>query len=494
MNSPTRAAADPAARVLFVTSELHPLIKTGGLADVSAALPAALGALGVDCRVLMPAYPGLIQAVDAVPKLDGLAPFKQGPRCRVLSGRVPDTGVPIYLLDAPELYHRPGSPYHDEFGVDWPDNALRFGLLSRVAAQLCFGEPALQWQPQILQANDWQSGLAPAYLKLNPNNTIRSVFSVHNLAFQGNFSPDWMPRMDLPWSLFSMEGLEFHNWLSFMKSGLYYSDRLTTVSPSYAKEIQTPELGLGLDGLLRHRHESLSGILNGINPSEWDPAIDPHIAQRYDRERLDKKTANRRALIQQLRLSVADDSLLLGMVSRMTYQKGSDLVLDALPELLERPVGCVVLGSGDTELEQQWRDWAARRSDRIAVHIGYNEALAHQIEAGSDAFLMPSRFEPCGLNQMYSMRYGTPPIVRRTGGLIDSVIDANTSTLASSTATGVMFDTASPGALVEAVDRTRALYNQPELWRRMQIAGMGREFSWTQSATAYLDLYRTLLA
>jgi starch synthase len=493
MNSPTQPIAGHAIQVLFVTSEMHPLIKTGGLADVSAALPEALGALGVNCRVLMPAYPGLIEAVGAELILDGLAPFAWGPRCRVLSGQVPNSEVPIYLLDAPELYHRPGGPYQDDFGVDWPDNALRFGLLSRVAAQLCVGQSALQWRPQVLHANDWQSGLAAAYLKLNPSNAVRSVFSVHNLAFQGNFSPDWMPRLDLPWSLFAPEGLEFHNWLSFIKSGLYYSDRLTTVSPSYAKEIQTPELGLGLDGLLRHRHDSLRGILNGINPNEWDPAADPHIAQPYDQDRLDDKAANRKALSQQLGLNVADDFLLLGMVSRMTYQKGSDLVLDALPELLRRPLACVVLGSGDTELEQRWREWAARRPDRIAVHIGYNEALAHQIEAGSDAFLMPSRFEPCGLNQMYSMRYGTPPIVRRTGGLVDSVTDASPSALASSTATGVVFDTASPAALVSAVDRTRALYEQPDLWRGLQITGMGQEFSWTRSAVAYLELYRTLI-
>jgi starch synthase len=485
---------DSGPSILFATSELYPLAKTGGLGDVSGALPAALRALGADCRTLIPAYPGAAESVDARPVVEDLWSFESGPVSRILAGVLPGTSVPVYLLDVPVLFERPGGPYQDEFGADWPDNPLRFGLLSKAAALIGAGLPGLGWQPDILHANDWQTGLAPAYLSASRPPRLATVFSVHNLAFQGNFASEWLPRLGLPWSGYTIEGLEFYGQLSFMKAGLNYSDRLTTVSPTYAAEIQTPEFGHGLDGLLRHRGDRLSGILNGIDTRAWNPAADPHIRTRYDTHTLDRKKDNRAALVERLGLVGDENRLILGMVSRMTQQKGTDLVLDALPQLLDRPVELAILGSGDAMLENRWRLWARQHPERVAVHIGYDEVLAHGIEAGADAFLMPSRFEPCGLNQMYSMHYGTPPIVRRTGGLSDSVVDATPANLAAGRATGVLFDAATPWAMLEAVDRTLALYAQRKVWGRLQASGMECDFSWLHSAAGYVALYRDLLS
>lgn len=484
-----------ARRVLFATSEAYPLIKTGGLADVSGALPAALRSLGVDARILLPGYPQVLGklplrlAAREVPLLPGLEP------ARLLRGRMPDGETPLYVLDAPSLYRREGGPYQDADGVDWDDNWRRFGALSRMAALLGMPEAGpVRWSARLVHCNDWQTGLAPAYLAHADGPRARSLASVHNMSFTGSFDHALLPALGLPWESYSMHGLEFHGHVSYLKAALYYADHVATVSPTYAREIQTPDYGAGLDGLLRHRSESVTGILNGIDTGQWDPAADPNLAVRYDAEDLDGKRACRTQLQERLGLQVRNDTILLGMVSRITYQKGSDLVLDALRLLADRPVQFAILGSGDRATELALEQAAAAAPGQVSFTRGYDEPLAHQIEAGADAFLMPSRFEPCGLNQMYSMRYGTPPIVRRTGGLADSVVDATDETIRDGTATGFVFDESTANALADTVERARTLRADVRRWRALQRNGMRRDFSWRASAEAYLDLYDRLLS
>jgi starch synthase len=471
-------------RVLFVTSECTPWSKTGGLADVSAALPAALRALGADVRVLMPAYSGVpVHEAESVAHWSATAHF---PAARLLTARLPN-GPPAFLVECPLLYARRGGPYQSDANEDWSDNALRFGQLCRVAAGL--GQGALaSWRPQVVHCNDWQSGPAAALLHFAPPGHAATVMTVHNLAFQGLYPADVVEEAELPPASFRMEGAEFYGQYSFLKAGLAYADALTTVSPTYAAEIQGATLGMGLNGLFAYRRAVLHGILNGIDIVEWDPATDPHIARPYDIATLDLKAENKRAL--QARLGLPPEDLpLFAMVARLTDQKGVDLVASIAPALTALPAQLVVLGRGDPRHEQAFEALARAHPQSIGTTIAFDDALAHQIEAGADIFLMPSRFEPCGMNQMYSQRYGTVPVVRATGGLADSVTDCDADPNAG---TGFVFEEASPEALMRSVRRAAAVFGNRARWRRLQVAGMTRDFSWDRSARRYLSIYRGL--
>ena len=456
-------------RVLFVTPECAPLTKTGGLGDVSAALPAALRAQGADVRTFLPAYRGVSP--------EGA---RECARLRVLQmdARILEKGECLFL-DCPPLYDRPGGPYQDENGADWPDNALRFGALSRAAASLGSGASPLEWRPEIVHCNDWPTALAPVYMHFEPSRA-GSVMTVHNLAFQGLFPAAMLERLELPSASFAVEGLEFYGKLSFLKGGLVYADAITTVSPGYAREIQTEELGCGLDGVLRERRDRLRGIVNGIDVEIWNPMNDRQIAERYSWTSLDRKAVNKRALQERMNLRQDAAAPLLGAVCRFTHQKGVDLIAAATDELVARGAQVCMLGRGDRELEAVFSAAAARHPGNVAAAIGFNEDLAHLIEAGADVFLMPSRFEPCGLNQMYSQRYGTPPVARATGGLADTIADDET---------GFLFERPESTALIGAVKRAVEAYGDARRWREIQRRGMTRDFSWAGPARQYADLY-----
>jgi starch synthase len=466
------------------------MVKTGGLGDVIGALPRALQAIGLDVRVLLPGYPAVIAALSDSAVRARLAPFGDLPVADLREAKT--AGGHYYVIDCPELYARPGGPYQDQHGDDWPDNALRFGLLGRTAAVLALPDSPLSWRPDVLHAHDWQAALAAAYLAFAPVSHPPSIVTVHNLAFQGAFDPTWLARLGLPAEVWSMHGVEYYGRLSFLKGGLYYADAITTVSPTYAREIQTPALGMGLEGLLAGRAERLHGILNGIDDSEWNPRTDRYIPSHYSVASLWRKGPNKRALRERLNLAMRDDAPVIGLVSRLTPQKGIDLVAEAAPFILEHPAQLAILGSGDRDLETALSALAKRYPGQAGVVLGFDEGLAHLIEAGADAFLMPSRFEPCGMNQMYGQRYGTPPIVRATGGLADSVVDCRPETLADGTATGFAFAEASTDALRASVARCVRTWRDGRTWRALQRNGMTRDFSWSASARAYAELYAAL--
>lgn len=485
-------------RVLYVSSEVYPLAKTGGLADVSSVLPSALRQLGVDARILMPAYSGVIEGLGGQPVGPPLRTLPDLEAVQLFQGTLPEALpgalTPVYAIGCASLYNRPGGPYVDTHGGDWPDNAIRFGVLSKIAALFGSGSGFEHWQPHIIHCNDWQAGLAPAYLAHDPEARARSVVSIHNLAFQGNFSPDLLPVLGLPWACFHAHGVEFYGQISFLKAGLYYADHITTVSRRYAHEIQTPEFGFGLQGLLADHNNRLTGILNGIDADHWNPETDPYLSVHYGPGNLCDKARNKRLLQERLALALEPHQPLLALITRLTYQKGIDLLLELAEELLQQPLQLAILGSGDKTYEAQWRALAEEYPGQVGVTIGYDEQLAHLLEAGADIFLMPSRFEPCGLNQMYSMRYGTLPVVRCTGGLADSVVDTTPRSLLDGRATGFVFEGANRAELLACILRTLLLYGDQHTWRRIQYNGMQQDFSWSASAAQYLELYRQLLA
>ena len=480
-------------KILFVTSEAHPLMKTGGLGDVCGGLPQALHALGADVRLLLPGYHDTLSRAGRLKMVAQLTLPPLASPVTLLEGLLPGTRVKVWLIDFPPAYDRPGNPYVNAQGHPWHDNAARFALLARVAVKIACATAGLAWQPEVVHAHDWQAGLVPALLATEAARPA-TVFTIHNLAYQGLFPYDIFQSLHLPASLWSLHALEFHGQLSFIKGGIAFADRITTVSPTYAHEIQTAEHGYGLDGLLRHNTARLSGILNGIDERTWNPAHDPHLVSPYSMRRLAHKAPNKAALQKEFNLPVDADVAMLGLVSRMVHQKGVDILLDALPSLIELPLQLVVLGSGEAQYEQALRAQAARYPDRLAVLAGYDEAIAHRIQAGADLFLMPSRFEPCGLSQLYSLRYGTVPLVRRVGGLADTVTDAAPEALAAGTATGFAFDAPTPAALVHAVKRALALRRDARLWKQMQLTGMHQDFSWRHSAAEYLQLYEQALS
>jgi starch synthase len=481
-------------RILIATSEAHPLIKTGGLADVSGALPAALRRLKVDARILIPGYPPVLARTKNLVPLKRLDFIPQIGSIMLLQGEMPGCGTPVYVLEHPALYQRDGGPYQDAMGRDWIDNPLRFGVLSHVAAVLGSGYNPLGWKPDIVHCNDWQTGLTPAILHYFGTSRAKTVLGIHNLAYQGNFGPEWVSLLGLPAQSYQIEGLEYYGQMSFLKAGVYYADTLITVSPTYAKEIQTDEYGCGMQGLLKSRAHVLQGILNGIDTDEWNPVTDPHLVCNYDAHRLAEKQANKEALQNRLDLDMDAHAPLLAVVSRLAHQKGLDLLLACASTLVHEGAQIALLGSGDPALEFGFNQLHKAHPGRVSVTIGYSEPLSHQIMAGSDIFLMPSRFEPCGLNQMYGLAYGTPPVVRRTGGLADSVVDTNGDTLASGKATGFVFERADEAEFLACVRRAIVTFHDKKLWQRLQHNGMRQDFSWTPRAKEYLGVYRTLLA
>jgi starch synthase len=491
----SRFQGDP-LNILFATSECAPWVKTGGLGDVSAALPQALAGLGHDVRVLMPAYGALAdlkaQARDWTPWLADAG----WPAARL--GRVARPGqFDLWLLDCPALFADAGGPYQDTAGRDHAHNARRFAFLARVAAHIAAGAvPAIAkvWRADVLHCNDWPTALAPAWLRVtDAASRVPSVVTIHNLAYQGLFPMGVVDALALPPSWATVEGAEFWGQLSYLKAGLVHADAITTVSPTYAREIRTEAFGCGLDGLLRAREADLSGILNGIDAAQWDPSTDTLIAARYDADGWRAgKLANRRALRQAMGLPGQRRGLLFGVVSRLASQKGIDLIVDSLPWLIANDCQLAVLGSGDAVLQQRLQAAAAAHPAHVAVRIGFDETLAHLIEAGADAFLMPSRYEPCGLNQMYSQRYGTPPVVHGTGGLADSVDDFVAA--GPDAATGFVMPEATVPALQAAMAQALLVAKQPAVWEALCRRGMARDFGWDASARAYVALYEGLIA
>ncbi|QIK38981.1 glycogen synthase GlgA [Caldichromatium japonicum] len=482
-------------RVLFASSEAHPLIKTGGLADVAASLPIALRGLGVDVRLVLPGYPSAMRQVREPRPCGTLVIPGYRNQIRLVEGLHPDAELLVYLIDAPEYFAREGNPYSDPTGRDWGDNADRFMLFCCALVLLARAQGPIDWQPDLFHGNDWQTGLAPWLLNDGAISPAR-VFTIHNLAYQGLFDRATFDRLRLPPSAWSISGLEFHQRLSFIKGGILCSERVNTVSPTYADEVRTPRFGCGLDGLLRELKGRFCGILNGIDDRIWDPAHDPLIAQPYNAENFALKAENKLAIQRALGLPRNEEAFALGYIGRLVEQKGVDLIIAILPELIRDPLlQVLILAAGDLHLEQALLDLAAAHPRQVGVFIGYDERLSHQIEAGCDAFLMPSRFEPCGLNQLYSLRYGTPPIVHRTGGLADTVVSATEDNLSAGTATGFVFTEPRPEALFTAIDQARRLYRtDPESWHRLALTGMAQDFSWTQSAQRYLALYHEALA
>ena len=480
-------------KVLAVASELFPLVKTGGLADVVGALPAALADQDIDVRTLLPGYPAVTLALHDAVEVAAWPHWFGGP-ARLLAVR--HETLDLLVLDAPHLYARPGNPYLDATGSDWPDNAERFAALSLAAARVGWGEVA-DFVPDVIHAHDWQAALVPVYLRHLGAGKPRpaTVLTVHNLAFQGQFDAAVAPRLGLPDAAFTTEGLEYFGDLGFLKAGLLLADAVTTVSPTYAREIRTPADGMGMDAILRWRGATASGavtgIVNGIDTDVWDPSTDALLASRYDASSLDARVANKRAVEAQFGLP-PDDALLVCMITRLTTQKGIDLVIDALDDIVDGGARLVVLGSGDARFETALLDAARRRPDRIAVRIGYDEALSHRMQAGCDAILVPSRFEPCGLTQLHGLRYGCVPVVARVGGLADTVIDANDAAVKAGVATGLQFGDVTVDGVREAVQRAVALFDRPATWRRLQTNGMASDVGWAASATAYAALYRRL--
>ena len=480
-------------KVLHVAAEVFPLVKTGGLADVVAALPMAQAEQGTDVRLLLPGFPAVLDAVQGARTVIDIGACFGALRVRLLLARMPGSQLAAYVIDAPYLYRRGGGPYQDSLGEEWPDNLQRFGLLGWAAAHLAADDADPNWVPDIVHAHDWHAALACAYMAEHGATRAASVFTVHNLAFQGLFPMHDRQMLGLASRLMSPAGLEFHGQLSFMKAGLICADRITTVSPSYAREIATHEFGCGLDGVIRGRGADVVGILNGIDLALWNPATDPAIAARYDTERLAGKRECRRALQAELGLQVDDNALLLTVVSRLTSQKGLDLVLAALPELVPAGVQFAVQGTGEPALEAAFRMAQQAHPGRAHVYIGYDEARAHRLIAGADVIAVPSRFEPCGLTQMYGLRYGTLPLVRRVGGLADTVVDASDAALAADTATGLVFDAATPAAFGRCVQRALALREQASVWQQLMARAMAQQLSWTGPAKGYAALYEAAL-
>jgi starch synthase len=475
-------------KVLSVASEAVPLIKTGGLADVVGALPAALAAHGVDVRTLLPGYPSVLAALERKTKVRAYGALFGGKASIVRSKA---GGLDMFVLDAPHLYDRPGGPYGQPTGSDWPDNWRRYAALGRAAADIAAGADS-KFKPHVVHAHDWQAAMAPAYLRYDGGGTP-SVVTVHNLAFQGKFGVDIFPQLGLPAAALAMDGVEYYGGVGFLKAGLQFADAITTVSPTYSREIRTPAFGMGLDGLLNLRAASLHGILNGIDTDAWDPSTDPHLAAKYSTRTLKQRAVNRKAIEQRFGLD-GDADPVLCVVSRLTWQKGMDILAAEFDTIIASGAKLAILGAGDQALEGVLLGAAARHGGRAGVVVGYDEELAHLLQGGADAILIPSRFEPCGLTQLYGLRYGCVPIVARTGGLADTVIEANDAALAAGVATGFQFTPDSGDAMLEAVRRAVALYHDRDAWRAMQKQGMSADVSWHRSAARYAELYRALLS
>ena len=485
-------------RILQVSAELFPLLKTGGLADVAGALPAALGAQGCAVRALLPGFPAVVAGLRAPEKVGSFTtPWGEG--VDIVLGELPGLGtaggaLQAYVLMAPGLYDRPGNPYHDTQHNPYADNHRRFAALAWGAAHLAYGLDA-DWSPQLVHCHDWHAGLAPACMAYwDSPHRVPTLFTIHNLAYQGCFAATCFADLGLPASAFGVNGLEFYGQVSFMKAALVYADHISTVSPSYAREIQTPEQGFGLDGLLRSRAAQLSGILNGVDGSVWDPGHDALLAHPFDGRKLTGKALNKAALQTETGLDLLPDAPLFSLVGRLTEQKGLPLVLGGVEEVVGGGGQLLVLGSGDTALEHALAAQAQAHPGRMAVRLDYDEALAHRIFGGSDVTLVPSRFEPCGLTQLYGLKYGSLPLVRRVGGLADTVVDTDLESLDDRSATGFVFDNFDTTDYRRAVRRAFALYRRRADWSRVRQNGMRIASGWEQSALLYRDLYESLLS
>ncbi|MDO8392029.1 MAG: glycogen synthase GlgA [Actinomycetota bacterium] len=486
-------------KALFVTSECYPLVKTGGLADVVGALPLALAPLGVETRVLLPAYPGVREQLTAARKIAAIPDLFGGPGALV-AGTTAE-GLQVWLVEAPHLFARKGGgPYIGPDGNDWPDNHLRFAALSWVGAQIALGKVG-GWKPDVVHLHDWQAALTAAYLHAAKGAGAAaakavppSMLTIHNLAFQGVFPHDVTPALKLPATAVTHDGIEYWGNISYLKAGVQWCDRLGTVSPTYAREILTHEQGMGFDGLLKARADRLVGIVNGIDDRIWDPATDQHVAAPYSARRIAPKEFNKAALQVELGLHVRTDVPLFCVVSRLTTQKGFDLLLEAMPVLHARGAQLAVLGTGDREIQDAFQRLAETHKGQVATVIGFDEPMSHRFQAGADAIVVPSRFEPCGLTQLYGLRYGTLPVVARVGGLADTVIDANEAALRDGVATGFQFSPVDAMQLGVALDRACALFADTLAWQRVQKRAMTREVGWGVAAGAYLDQYQRLLA
>jgi starch synthase len=475
-------------QVLAVASEMHPFIKTGGLADVVGALPAALARYDVEVTTVLPGYPAVLAAVADAEAVARYPDLFGGP-ARLLRATVGDTR--LLVLDAPHHFVRGGGIYSDANGREWDDNWRRFAALSAVTASVAGGAVA-GYRPDVVHAHDWQAALTLAYLRHGPRPDVPAVMTIHNLAFQGGIEASLFPQLGLPQSAFAVDGVEYYGGVGYLKAGLYYADAITTVSPAYADEILTPSHGMGLDGLLAARRGRLHGILNGIDTAEWDPTVDPAVPVHFDAR--DLATRHRNRALVEARFGIAPgEGPLFAVISRLTWQKGLDMLAGLIDDLVGMGGRLVVLGSGDRAIEAAMLDAVARHPGKVGMSTGFDEPLSHLVQAGADAILIPSRFEPCGLTQLYALRYGCVPVVAHTGGLGDTVIDANQAAVAAGVATGMVHDPGSVEALCSAIHRTIALFSQRDVWEAMQRAGMAADFSWRQSAARYAGLYQSLL-
>ncbi|MBP0614142.1 glycogen synthase GlgA [Jiella mangrovi] len=477
-------------KILSIAAEVFPLIKTGGLADVAGALPSALSGHGCDVTTMLPGYPVVLKAIEAAGAKVEVLPLDDvlGGTARLLAVKL--SGMKLLVLDMPELYDRLGGPYTDTAGHDYGDNWRRFAALSKAGAMVAQG--AIDgYLPDIVHVHDWQAALTPVYLAASNRPRPKTVLTIHNLAFQGNYPSGIFPQLGLPAASWSIEGVEYYGNVGFLKGGLHACDVVTTVSPTYAKEIVTPGGGMGLDGLLLGRGSRLVGIVNGIDTTVWDPEADPAIAAPYSPADMKSRLHNKRALEGEFGLR-RENGPIFSVVSRLTWQKGLDLVAEICDELVERGVRLVVVGSGEAIIEGTFQAAHSRHPDRVGVRIGYDETLSHRVQAGADAILIPSRFEPCGLTQLYGLRYGCIPVVAKVGGLADTVVDANYAAVSAKAATGVIFTSPERDSLLAAVDRTLELYEDAQVWRTMQAAAMKADVSWEKSAALYAGIYRDL--
>ncbi|MGE5540066.1 MAG: glycogen synthase GlgA [Gemmatimonas sp.] len=473
-------------RVLFASSEIFPLAKTGGLADVSAGLPSALGQYGVDIRLVMPGYPEAIDRAEGRGKRIPLGNLLGTGEVALIPARSAETGLPLWLVECPALFGRQGGLYADQYGREWPDNADRFAAVCHAAARIALGSAVPTWRADVVHANDWHLGLVPALLAFQPKPRPATVFTIHNLAFQGLFPADVFPRLGLPSECFSADGMEFYGQVSFLKAGIRYADRISTVSPRYAQEILTPEFGCGLDGVLRSRANDLVGILNGVDYSTWDPSDADSLPRAYSADDLSGKDACKESLQRELGLVGNENAPLFLFMSRITEQKMADVLPAVVPSIIERGGQVAVCGKGEAKLEAALHSLSERHAGRVSVHIGYNEPLAKRALAGADVVLAPARFEPCGLTQMYAMRYGALPVSRRVGGLADTVADGE------GAATGFLFEDATATDFKGAIHRACSAYANTASWKRMQRHAMTQDFGWRRSAERYLALYREL--
>lgn len=475
--------------VLFATSECFPLIKTGGLADVAASLSAALCKAGVPVTLMMPGYRSVRQKLPAPSASYRIDDAFVPADLVVLEHRLPQDDIRLLLVDCPSLFDRPGGPYVDADGRDWPDNALRFGVFCRAVVALLAGRSTLQESFSVVHCNDWQTGLIPAFVR-HEALSVKTVLTIHNLAYQGIFSRLEFEQLALPEDWWAYDSLEFYGNFSFLKAGIVYADAVTTVSPTYAQEILQEPLACGMSGLLQYHQHKLQGILNGADYELWNPAQDPLIRFHFDADNLPEKLHNKLDLQRQFGLQLGKSIPLIGLVSRLVHQKGVDWIIDVMTRLAEEKVQWIVLGAGDKSFEQQLLALASQFPRKIAVTIGYDESLAHRIEAGADLFVMPSRYEPCGLNQIYSLRYGTLPIVRATGGLADTVTDTDADSLKNGTATGFVFEGDTSADLEQCVRRAIGYFGKRKTWDSLQRNAMARQFDWESSARQYMALYQ----